>query len=136
MEAQTLRAPIKTLNPSKPISVETGARVSQVLEIMRENRFGCVLVVENDVLVGIITERDILTKVVSIDDRMDVGVEEIMTRMPEYLFADDQVAFALNRMHVGGFRHVPLIDLRGKPTGIVSVRDILAFIYDNVVEPN
>jgi CBS domain-containing protein len=67
---------------------------------------------------------------------MDVGVEEIMTRMPEYLFADDQVAFALNRMHVGGFRHVPLIDLRGKPTGIVSVRDILAFIYDNVVEPN
>jgi len=136
MEAQTLRAPIKTLSPSKPVSVEKGSPISQVLEIMRENRFGCVLVVENDLLVGIVTERDILTKVVCCEEYVDIAVEEIMTRMPEYLFDDDQIAFALNRMHVGGFRHVPLINLKGKPTGIVSVRDILAFIFDNLVVPN
>jgi CBS domain-containing protein len=57
-----------------------------------------------------------------------------MTRHPEYLFPDDQIAFALNRMHVGGFRHIPLLGKNGIPVGIISVRDLVTYLNDNLFE--
>ena len=137
MDSKTLRSPIDSLNPSKPICVEKGTPVREVIKIMQKNRFGCVFVVDTGNLIGVFTERDVLTKVVGGDlDEELTRIEEVMTSNPEYLFVDDQVAYALNRMHVGGFRHVPLINLQGEPTGVISIRDILDFIVDNLISPN
>ncbi|MFQ5637917.1 MAG: cyclic nucleotide-binding/CBS domain-containing protein [bacterium] len=133
MHSTTLRLPIKRLNPRKPISVQIGQTVLRAIEIMQENRIGCVCVVEDDKLTGIITERDILLRVIGCDCHIDnVKVEEVMTSNPEYLFQDDEIAYAMNRMHVGGFRHVPLTDLQGRPTGIISVKDIVAHLISNL----
>ncbi|MFQ5675626.1 MAG: CBS domain-containing protein, partial [bacterium] len=57
-------------------------------------------------------------------------VKEVMTANPEYLFMDDEIAFALNRMHVGGFRHIPLVNLENTPQGVISVRDIAARLVE------
>ena len=133
MNATTLRASIESLSPRKPLRVDVNDKVRKVVEIMKDSRFGCVLVTENDKLVGIVTERDILRKVLGNGFGLDeTRVRDIMTREPEYLFQDDDVAFAINRMHVGGFRHIPLVDLQGKPTGIISVRDILHYLVENI----
>ena len=133
MHSTSLRLPIKRLNPPKPISVQVGQTVLQAIDIMQKNRIGCVCVVEDDKLTGIITERDILIRVIGCDCNIDnVTVEEVMTPTPEYLFQDDEIAFAMNRMHVGGFRHVPLTDLQGRPTGIISVKDIVAHLISNL----
>jgi CBS domain-containing protein len=113
--------------------VQYGTKVDEVLKIMQENRIGCVCVVNKKQLVGIFTERDILTKVVAGDiDINKIAVEEVMTPNPEYLYDDDEIAFALNRMHVGGFRHIPLIDLDGKPVGLISVKDIVAHLMKSL----
>jgi CBS domain-containing protein len=40
------------------------------------------------------------------------------------------VAWALNKMHLGGFRHVPIVDAGGKPVGVVSVKNIVDFIVE------
>jgi CBS domain-containing protein len=137
MDAQTLRSPISSLNPSIPLCVESTATLVQAIEIMKKNRFGCILVVKNGGLVGIFTERDILKKIAHSEiDLNEVLIETVMTPVPEYLFSDDQIAYAVNRMHVGGFRHIPLIDLQGKPTGIISIRDILAFLVNNLMVSN
>ena len=133
MDSTTLRAPIETLKPKAPISVTKDTLIKDVLNIMRNKRFGCVCITENDSLLGIFTERDVLNKVIGGNlDVNTVKVGEVMTVDPEYLFLDDQIAFALNRMHVGGFRHIPLIDLTGKPTGIISVRDIMNYLIKNI----
>lgn len=133
MDSNTLRSPIKTLNPSKPTSVHPDTPTSDVIKTMQDNAFGCVLVEENDRLVGIFTERDVLTKIVGSGlDPQKTKVREVMTLNPEYLFDDDEIAFALNRMHVGGFRHIPLINLQGKPTGIISLRDISDYLLANM----
>ena len=51
----------------------------------------------------------------------------IMTPNPESVGADDSLAYALHKMDVGGYRHLPVIE-NGKPVGIISVRDVIRHI--------
>jgi CBS domain-containing protein len=90
---------------------------------MREHHVGCVLVVDGDRLAGILTERDLLLKMENIG--LDEPVARLMTPDPETLQLDDPIVWALNRMSVGGYRHVPLVDPDGRPVGILSVKDIV-----------
>jgi CBS domain-containing protein len=99
---------------------------------MKEYRVGCVLVEKEGRLLGIFTERDILTKLVGTGyDPAKVQVDEVMTRDPETLTSDDPIAFAMQRMSVGGFRHVPLVDPNGRPVGILSVKDIVDYLAEH-----
>lgn len=137
MDSKTLRSPIETLNPPKAVSVEVGAKLEEVLKLMKEERIGCVCVVRNKQLAGIFTERDVLKRVVGAGlDIKKVQIEEVMTTTPEYLFIDDQIAFALNRMDLGGFRHILLINAQGEPSGVISVRDIMAHLVKSVADKN
>jgi CBS domain-containing protein len=82
-------------------------------------------------LVGIFTERDLLNRVAG--KRLDwdaARVADYMTREPETLRPDDRIAWALHHMAVGGYRNVPLTDDRGRPVGLVSMKDIVDFIVD------
>ena len=49
---------------------------------------------------------------------------------PIFAARDSSVAFALNKMVVEGFRHVPLVDEQGRPTGMVSMRDLIDYLTD------
>ena len=53
-----------------------------------------------------------------------------MTPEPEVLAVGETVAYALNKMSVGGFRHVPVVDHKGHPAFVVSVRDIVEFLVE------
>jgi CBS domain-containing protein len=53
-----------------------------------------------------------------------------MTRAPETLRPSDPVAYAINKMSVGGFRHVPLVDGAGRPAGLVSAGDLLEYLVE------
>ena len=50
-------------------------------------------------------------------------IAELMTRDPVVLRHDDTIAVAINKMAVGGFRHIPITD-DGRPTGVVTARDV------------
>lgn len=133
MDSKTLRSPIKSLNRRNPICVHSTDSVRKVIETMKQHKIGCVCVTQKQQLVGIFTERDILKKVMSGNLDIDATkVEDVMTPNPEYLFEDDQMAFALNRMHMGGFRHIPLLNPKGTPVGVISVRDIAAHVVNSI----
>jgi CBS domain-containing protein len=135
MNTDTLRIPIHHVNPVTFVCVKYDSYLIDVLTAMKDNRSGCAIVVKNEILFGIFTERDVVTKV--IQDELDLStttVSEVMTRSPEYLFDDDEIAYALNRMHLGGFRHIPLLGRGNKPVGVISVRDILTFIHDALLQ--
>ena len=102
--------------------------VREAVAIMREHHVGCVLVVEGERLAGILTERDLLLKMEHAD--LDGPVSRLMTPDPETLSPDDPIVYALNKMSVGGFRHVPLVDGDGRPVGVVSVKDVVDYIVD------
>ena len=99
---------------------------TQAAKLMREHHVGCVLVVNGERLAGILTERDLLLKMEGADPNEPVA--RFMTPDPETLELDDPIVWALNRMSVGGYRHVPLVDRQGRPVGILSVKDIVHYI--------
>src|SRR5207237_2001975 len=96
--------------------------------VMREHRIGGVLGEEGERLAGIITERDLLLKLAR--DDLTPPIRDFMTSDPEVLAPEDPIVYALNKMSVGGFRHVPLVDAEHRPVGIVSVKDIVDYIVD------
>jgi CBS domain-containing protein len=128
LDQRMIREPIRSLEPRAPLALPPTASVRDAVRMMREHRIGCLLVVEGDRLAGIITERDLLLKLEPGDGGRTV--RELMTPDPEVLTLDDPIVYALNKMSVGGFRHVPLVDATRRPVGIVSVKDIIDYIVD------
>lgn len=128
LEARLARDPLADLKPAHPFVVDPSDTVGEVVALLARRNIGCALVVHEGRLVGIFTERDVLMKIGA--DLGEVGqrpVREFMTPSPETLLYTDPLAFALNRMAVGDYRHIP-IEKDGKPSGIISVRDVLAYI--------
>jgi CBS domain-containing protein len=131
LNSDTLKIPLKMVPVVPPIVVERGTSVLDAAKLMQKEHVGCVLVVEKGKLDGIFTERDILMKVVgSMSDLTKTKVEEVMTSNPEVLQPDDVLAYALNYMRVGGYRHVPVVDEQERPVGVVSVKNVVDYLAD------
>lgn len=127
-----LQESIQSLSATELICAEPQATLDEAIRTMNRHRIGALLVVEGEKLVGILTERDILTKVVG--RRFDLTqhhVADYMTKNPDSLSETHAVAFALNKMVVGGYRHVPIVSADGKPVGIVSMREIMDHLVDH-----
>ncbi|QDS97331.1 CBS domain-containing protein [Adhaeretor mobilis] len=121
---------ISSLNPNEPLAVSPSATIAEVLRTMVEKRIGCVMVVENDQLEGIFTERDALNKInIDAAERADRPISSVMTSKPVTLQGRDKIAFALHHMNLGGFRHIPILE-GDKLTGVISIRDILGYLTD------
>jgi CBS domain-containing protein len=125
-----LSTPISELRLRAPILVDAAATVFAAVGAMNEHHIGCVLVHRDGKLAGIFTERDVLTRVILRNDSHLMKVESVMTRDPETLEATETIAFALNKMSVGGYRHIPIVDRGGKPVGVLSVRDLVDFLVE------
>ncbi len=111
------------------------ASVTDAMRGMQAERTGCVLITKDGTadtpLSGIFTERDVLFRIVDQGQNpATVSLGEVMTRDPERLPAEASVAWVLNKMAIGGFRHVPVVDKKGRPVLLVSVRDVVAFLVE------
>lgn len=133
-----LSRPLGELMAQDYLAVSPDAEIADVVSRFNETGDHVTIVVENDRIVGIFTERDLLTKVGDdYDSAQRSPIQSYMTPAPETLSKDDSVAFGLNRMMVGDYRHIPIED-DGKLVGVVSVRDILGFLVDrfpDLLEP-
>lgn len=133
MNASLVTTNIGSLNPKKPVCMRPSAPVLDAIKVMRDTKNGCVLVTEDERLVGVVTERDILRKVVSKDvDPATTQLRSIMSMDPNHLYDDDSVAFALNQMSAGGSRKVTITDTDGRPTGVVTIEDILDYVIEKL----
>src|SRR5439155_3338175 len=120
---------VSLLRPKLPIAVRPNNTVRETIQIMLTHDVGALLVVSDHVkLVGIFTERDLLTRVAGLYDNYgELPVQDFMTPEPETVTVDDTLAFALHKMDVGGYRHLPILR-EGRPVGVLSVRDMLRHI--------
>jgi len=123
-----METPLREVGLLPPNLVPPTASVLEAVRLMQETRHGSVLVVEEGKLVGIFTERDLLDRLVpGKQDLSALPIGECMTRDPQALTEDDILAFALHRMAVGHYRHIPVVR-DGRPVGFVSVRGILRYL--------
>jgi CBS domain-containing protein len=106
-------------------SIEADKSVLEAARFMMEHNIGALPVMRNGELAGIVSERDIMNRVVAVG-RMPgtTNVSEIMTANPKSLGTQETVEDALFLMREFGFRHLPIMD--GKQLkGLVSLRDLL-----------
>lgn len=99
--------------------------VSKAAELMASKNVGAVMVVDNERLVGIFTERDAVFRVIARGrDTRTTQLADVMTVDPKTVDPNRSFGYALLMMHENGFRHVPVIE-NGKPIGIVSSRNAM-----------
>ena len=110
----------------KVVTIGKHSTVRAACELMASQRIGALLIVENDRIAGIFTERDALNKVLAARlDPDSTTLDQVMVRDPQTIGADKPLAHALLMMADGGFRHVPVVNAEGTPLGMVSARDAL-----------
>lgn len=130
-----VESPLASVPKRKLLTIESSASINDVVDAMNDSRTGYALVVKDGKLAGIVTERDLLTKVLGgAKVAPTAAVTEIMTHDPTVLPEHASIAFALQRMSEEGYRHIPLVDDAQEPVGCVAVRDIVNWIVDQLPE--
>lgn len=107
------------------IHVRSTDMVVKVLQQMRDNRVRSVLVIDDDALVGIVTQGDCAIKVLlpGLDAKATM-VSQVMTRNPMTVKLDDQLEACMGLMAAKGFRHLPVLN-EGKVVGVISIGDVV-----------
>ncbi|MEM8866425.1 MAG: CBS domain-containing protein [Planctomycetota bacterium] len=133
VEAGLLRDRVSQLPVHKPIAVDPSTPVGEVLREMVDDRIGCVLIVRQadpDTLVGIFSERDALMKLnVDAPKWLHLPVEQFMTPNPAVVPSDAKIAYALHKMNIGGYRHLPVL-VGTRPVSVISMRDLLRYLTE------
>ena len=108
-----------------PVTASRTVTVADAALTMKQHNIGALLVVDGQRLCGIFTERDALFRVVA-EGRDPVATQlgQVMTPQPQTIHPDKPFLHALRIMHVGRFRHLPVVE-DGRPLGMVSSRDAL-----------
>jgi len=114
------------------IHVRSSDMVVEALRRMRDNRVRSVLVIDDDVLVGIVTQGDCAIKVLLPGlDAKQTPVSQVMTRNPVTVKPDDEVEGCMGIMASRGFRHLPVMDA-GKVVGVISIGDVVKDVIRNL----
>lgn len=119
--------------PDQPLAAASNDSIGQVLQLLRAQRTGAVLICEGPQLVGILTERDAL-KLMARGADFRAPVRDVMSKQPATIAADATVGDAIRVMAEGGYRHLPIVDDSGRPKGVVAVHGIVHYLVDHFPE--
>ena len=121
---------VQALRIHEPVTLGPRGTVGEAVALMQERASGCVFVTEEDRPVGIVTERDILTKVLARRLPADTPVSGVMTCPPEVIHEGCPVIEVIRRMDSGGFRHMPVVSKSDKLQGVVSVKRVVQYLVE------
>ena len=103
--------------------------IQKVVKIFQKEDKNCILAYDHKKLVGILSNRDLLLRVSGKHkDLSKVKVRDVMTPNPEYVYANAPIAYVVNKMAMGGCRHVPVLATDGTPYSIVIIKDVLRYL--------
>ncbi|KAG9152194.1 hypothetical protein Leryth_016381 [Lithospermum erythrorhizon] len=121
---------VKKLRLSKALTIPEGTTVSEACRRMAARRVDAVLLIDGSgLLSGIVTDKDIATRVIAEELRPDqTVVSKIMTRNPIFVTSDSLAIEALQKMVQGKFRHLPVVE-NGE---VVALLDITKCLYDAI----
>ena len=107
------------------VTLSSEASVGDAAKVMVRGGFGSVVIVQGRMLLGILTERDVLRAAAAEDDLRAAPVERWMTPEPDTALPDLDTEEAVSLMLSRGFRHLPVV-LDGELLGMASLRDVLS----------
>lgn len=122
-----LKGSVGSLDLGEPLTISESHSTGDAIRLLQEHNVGCIAVVDaHGALTGVFTERDILKRVVGHPVDVDsTPVSKLMTPKPHTIEMTTRMAFALNMMAEGGYRHLPVVDEHNTPVAVLSVRDLV-----------
>ena len=112
------------------VCVEPSTPLSEAIEVMKKDEGGCAIVCEGGRIVGIFTERDLLTKVIGEDVDLNAPVSKWMSPVVGTLSPDATIGDAVRIMNEKSYRNIPLVK-DGKLVGSVSVFDVITYLAES-----
>lgn len=119
--------------PDQPLAATADETVGNVLQLLRAQRTGAIMICEGSKLIGIFTERDALKQMASGAD-MSAPVRTVMSSPPATIASTATVGDAIRIMAEGAYRHLPIIDQNQTPTGVLAVHGIVHYLVDHFPE--
>jgi len=131
MRASWFEVPLSQLQCGAPLMVPPTTSLRRVISLMNEQHRGAALVVREQRLLGIFTERDAFTRVLPFElDLDDTTVSILMTPRPDTLPETATLAQALRMMVRSRYRHLPVLDGFGRACALVSMHRIVEFVSE------
>ena len=122
--------PISSLGLPSPVSIGRDASVGAALAAVQKHGQGYVLIVENGRPVGLMSEREVLMRIVARDVKYAENVDTYMSHAPETLTSRDPIATAIRMMNEGGERNIPIVDANGRAVAVLRTTDIIHFLAE------
>jgi CBS domain-containing protein len=119
---------VKDVPPGRLQSVGPDSSLADVARRMRLNDCDSVAVMTEKRLLGIITERDLVRAIADGVDPEQVRADVFMSADPATVTADEDVSVVAVKMMALGIRHLPVVDAKGTPVGLISARDLVAVL--------
>lgn len=122
---------VRSMETDDYVCIPPSTPLSKAIEAMKEDEGGCAVVCEDgNRVVGIFTERDLLTKIVGQDVDFDAPVSNWMSPVVATLTADASIGDAVALMNDRGYRNIPLVN-DGKLVGSISVFDVIGYLAES-----
>jgi CBS domain-containing protein len=120
-----MRRPPATLPPS--------ATCIEAARVMRDERVGSVVVVDEGRPLGIVTDRDLAVRVIAqAEDPAALTVGDVMTKMPAFASASRGIDHVIELMRDLAVRRIPIVDERQRAVGLVSLDDLIVLLADQL----
>ncbi|MFM8250117.1 MAG: CBS domain-containing protein [Planctomycetota bacterium] len=120
MLSELFRSEVVTVGPQQSIRV--------AVEKMRDRNVGAVVVVDHDHVVGILTDRDVATKIIAGNAAADSPVESIMTKKVITIWDDQGIFNATQYLRGHKLRRLPIIDRQERLVGMLTADDLFAML--------
>ena len=125
IEQTVMQLPLTSVGMTSVHAVAPETPLEVVVQTLVRQKIDLVEVVEGGRLIGVLSVRDIVTRVgADYREKLRLPVRQFMTANPETLPPDAPVTFAINKMDVGGYRHIPVVQGE-RMLGVISARDVI-----------
>jgi CBS domain-containing protein len=119
---------VSELPPGRLLSVSPDTSLAQVAKRMRVDSSDSVAVMSAKKLVGIITERDLVRAIADGVDPQQARADMFMSADPATVGADEDLSVVAVKMMALGIRHLPVVDAKGAPVGLISAGDLVGMM--------
>jgi len=107
------------------VTISPNATVLEAAKLMQSKHIGCLVVIDESRPIGILTDRDIVLKVVAGGQKPETTVKKIMTANPTMVNVNYDLLDAVRLMHNRGVRRLPIVDEHRHLLGIITMDDLL-----------
>ncbi|MCU7826480.1 cyclic nucleotide-binding/CBS domain-containing protein [Kitasatospora sp. DSM 101779] len=118
---------------SPPVTVPPDSTAAEAARLMADRAIGCVLVGDSRTLLGVLTDRDLVVRVLAGDVDADTSVARLMSAPPLTVHADEELGAAYRMFRRTGVRRLPVLR-GGAPVGVITVDDLFLDVLQHFAD--